>query len=145
MSNRVHEKLNFKILTPLGVVFEGEVDQVTVTTTSGEITIFRGHTPIVTNLATGRVMIRQGEEQQEFAIRGGVLEMRSDNSIYILSNRSESASEIDLERAQEAYEYAKKVQEENLNNPDFQDYSNLQEVLEKELNRIRIAERGGRK
>lgn len=145
MSNRTHEKLNFKILTPLGVVFQGEVDQVTVTTTSGEITIFRDHTPIVTNLATGRVMIRQGEDQQEFAIRGGVLEMRSNNMLYILSNRSESANEIDLERAKKAYDYAKKVHEENLNNPEFQDYSNYQEVLEKELNRIRIAERGGRK
>ena len=145
MSNRVHEKLNFKILTPLGVVFEGEVDQVTVTTTSGEITIFRDHTPIVTNLATGRVMIRKAEEQQEFTVRGGVLEMRSDNSIYILSSRSDSANEIDIERAQKAYDYAKRVQEENKNNSDFQDYSNLEEVLEKELNRIRIAERGGRR
>ncbi len=145
MSNRVHEKLNFKILTPLGVVFEGQVDQVTVITTSGEITIFRGHTPIVTNLATGRVMIRQGDYQEEFSIRGGVLEMRSDNTLYILSNRSESANEIDLERAKKAYEYAKKAHEENLNNPEFQNYSNLQEVLEKELNRIHIAERGGRK
>ncbi|GEM_PF-3179994 len=145
MSNRANQNLLFKIITPLGVVFHGEVDQITLTTTIGEITVLRDHTPLVSTLVTGRVLVRIGELNQEFTIHGGVLEVRSDNTAYVLSSRSESALDIDIERAQHAYEEAKRIHDEQMHDPTFQDYSNIQEVLTKELNRIKIAERGGRK
>ena len=139
------QALQLKIMTPLGVVFDQEVDQVTVTTTSGEITILRDHIPLVTTLATGQVMIRNNEETSYFTVTGGVLEKRHDNTVVILSSRSESAQDIDLQRAQEAYENAQKLMEEAQNNPEVMDYSNLQKVMSKEFNRVRIGQKGMRR
>jgi F-type H+-transporting ATPase subunit epsilon len=139
------QALQLKIMTPLGVVFDQEVDQVTVTTTSGEITILRDHIPLVTTLATGQVMVRNNEETSYFTVTGGVLEKRHDNTVVILSSRSESAQDIDLQRAQEAYENAQKLMEEAQNNPEVMDYSNLQKVMNKEFNRVRIGQKGMRR
>ena len=138
-------KLTLKIMTPLGIVYHQEVDQVTVTTTSGEITILSDHIPIVTTLKTGQVMIRREGEQSYFTVTGGVLEKRHDNHVIILSSRSESAHEIDVKRAQEAYDRATKMMEESVDDTSGADYSNLQKVMNKELNRVRIGQRGGRK
>lgn len=136
--------LQLKILTPLGLVFDGEVDQVTVTTTSGEITVLRDHIPLVTTLTTGKVFVRVNGAPRSFTITGGVLEKRYDNEVIILSNRSESAQEIDLERAEKAYARAEEMMKEAREHPELQDYSNLQEVMTKELNRVRIARKQGR-
>ena len=132
------QKIQLHILTPLGVIFDQEVDQVTATTTSGEITILVDHIPLVTTLATGRVMIKNGTEEPEyFSIHGGVLEKRHDNKVIILSSRSESAKEIDVERAEEAYEAAQKL----MSDPEAllgEEHNNLQKVMVKELNRMKI-------
>ena len=139
------KKLQLNILTPLGVTFDQEVDQVTVTTSSGEITILVDHIPLITTLVTGKVMVRnKGEEPQYFAINGGVLEKRQDNKVIILSSRSESALDIDVKRAQEAYEKAQQMIEE-ADDTMGMDYSNLQEVMNKELNRVRLGQKGMRK
>ena len=140
------KKLQLHILTPLGVIFDAEVDQVTVTTTSGEITILIDHIPLVTTLATGQVMVKNKDaEPQYFSIHGGVLEKRHDNTVTILSSRSEAAQDIDVERAQEAYDAAQKLME----NPESalgEEYNNLQKVMNKELNRVRIgSQKGGRR
>lgn len=136
------QKLQLHILTPLGVIFDAEVDQVTATTTSGEITILVDHIPLVTTLTTGKVMVRNANQEPEyFAIHGGVLEKRHDNHVVILSSRSESAKDIDIQRAQEAYDAAEKL----MQNPEIvsEEYNNLQEVMTKELNRVRIGTQKG--
>ena len=137
------QKLQLHILTPMGVIFESEVDQVTATTTSGEITILVDHIPLVTTLATGTVMVKDGSETpQYFTINGGVLEKRHDNHVVILSSRSESAHEIDVQRAQEAYDAAEKLME----NPEAivgEEYHNLQKVMAKELNRVKVGTQKG--
>jgi F-type H+-transporting ATPase subunit epsilon len=139
------KKLQLNILTPLGIIFDQEVDQVTVTTTSGEISILVDHIPIITTLKVGKVMVRNdGDEPQFFAINGGVLEKRQDNKVIILSSRSESALDIDIDRAQEAYENAQQLMEEADDSMGI-DYSNLQEVMSKELNRVRLGQKGMRK
>lgn len=138
--------LQLNIVTPLGTVYEGEVSQVTATTTSGEITILVDHIPLITTLAVGHIMIRTNQDEQRyFAINGGVLEKRHDNTVVVLSTRSESAEEIDKERAEAAYKNAEELMAGMDKNAQFNDYSNLQEVLNKELNRVRIGQKGGRR
>lgn len=137
--------LQAHILTPLGEVFSGDVQQVTVTTTSGEITILKDHIPLVTTLATGEVMLKRGDERLYFAIAGGVLEKKSNNEVVILSSRSEQAQDIDLERAQEAYKKAQELQEEAQKNPEAFVTTNYQKLMNKELNRVRLAKKGLRK
>ena len=139
------DKLSVHILTPLGEIFSSDVQQVTATTTSGEITILKDHIPLVTTLATGHIMVRIDGESQYFSVAGGVLEKKVDNRVVILSSRSESALESDVQRAQEAYENAQKLAKEAKENSSFADHSKYQKLMNREFNRVRTAQKGGRK
>ncbi len=136
-------KIKLTIVTPSSTVYSDEVDQITVTTTSGEITVLPKHVPLISTLMTGHVMIKKGEKETFFAIDGGLLEVRKDNSVIVLSDRSEHADEIDLKRAEEAIKKAEKY----MKNPKEvgMDYRKLQAMMKKEENRARIARKGHRK
>lgn len=136
-------QLELTITTPLDIIYSDSVDQVTVTTSSGEITILPNHVPIISTLQIGHVFVKKGENETYFAIDGGLIEVRRDHRVVILSDRSENALEIDTQRAKEAVHKA----QEYLKNPSSTDYSykKLQSMITKEENRTRVARRGGRK
>lgn len=138
------EQLQLIVATPIETVYEASVDQVTVSTTSGEITLLPRHIPLVTTLKTGHVMLKIDGEEEYFAIDGGVLEMRPDNRVVILSDNSEHADDIDHARAQKAYDEAAKAMENKEELADI-DHNNLQKVMARELNRVNLAKRGKRK
>ncbi|MGB0925120.1 MAG: ATP synthase F1 subunit epsilon, partial [Minisyncoccia bacterium] len=118
------------IATPLHTVYTDEVDQITITTTSGEITVLPRHIPLVSPLKTGHVMVKKDGKETYFAIDGGILEVRHDQSVVVLSDRSEHADSIDIERAETA---AQKAQDYMENPTDTEmDHSQLQAVMAKE-------------
>lgn len=53
-------KLSLSVITPNGVDFEGEVDSVVIPTDIGEIEVLPGHRPIVTILAPGKLVLKNG-------------------------------------------------------------------------------------
>lgn len=136
-------KLQLTIATPSSMVYSDLVDQITLTTTSGEITILPKHVPLISQLKTGHVMIKKEGKETYFAIDGGLLEVRHDHSVVVLSDSSEEASAIDLERAEEA---AKKA-EEYMKNPTEtkESYAKLQRMMVRSRNLTKVARRGGRK
>ena len=52
------KKLDLKIETPSRTMYADKVDQVTVTTTSGEITILSNHVPLISQLSVGQVVVK---------------------------------------------------------------------------------------
>lgn len=135
--------LRLTISTPLDLVYQDVVDQVTVSTESGEITVLPGHIPLISRLKIGHVLVKKADNETYFAIDGGLIEVRPDHSVVVLSDRSEHADAIDLERAEKAAEKAA----EYMKNPveTGMDYAKLQALMAKEQNRAKIARRGGRK
>lgn len=136
-------KLQLTITTPLETVYSESVDQITVSTVSGEITVLPNHVPLISHLKTGHVMVKNADNETFFSIDGGLLEVRNDNSVVVLSDRSEHADSIDIERANAAAESAA----EYMKNPEEvgMDYTKLQKLMAKEQNRARVARRGGRR
>ena len=134
--------LQLTIATPLDTVYTDTVNQVTATTIDGEITILPGHVPLIAPLKTGHVMIKKDGKETLFAVDGGLIEVRHDHSIVVLSDRSEHADILDIKRSEQAILKAKAYME----NPDDErvDYAQLQKLLAREQNRIKIAQRGGR-
>ena len=136
-------KLQLTIATPSSTVYSDVVDQITLTTTSGEITVLPQHVPIISNLKTGHVMIKKDGKETYFAIDGGILEVRHDNSVVVLSDSSDEVSTIDVDRAEEAAakaaEYMKNPEEVGM------DYRQLQAMMAREENRARLARKGHRK
>ncbi|MFH1286890.1 MAG: ATP synthase F1 subunit epsilon [Candidatus Magasanikbacteria bacterium] len=132
--------INFRIATPESVVYEDEISQVSIPTTSGEITVLPGHIPLVSVIQSGELKFSDKEGDHKFAIAGGFVEVRGKDEVIILANNAERAEEIDIERAEEARKRAIKEIEEAENRADV-DFARLQAVIDREMNRIRIGKK----
>lgn len=130
--------LKFKIITPEREIFSKEVDQVSLMTENGEITILPNHIPLVSVLKPGELRFKTAGEEKVMAVSGGFVEVKNDNSISILADTAEIAEEINLKRAEEARDRAAKAMEQARNEEAF-DFAVVQADLDRALNRIRIA------
>ena len=91
------------ILTPNGIAFEGECDELYLPTTRGPMGIMRGYTPVVGELKpTGVAKITSFGKSRFFALWHGAVEVKPDDKIVVLS---ETALEADSE--EEALELIK--------------------------------------
>jgi F-type H+-transporting ATPase subunit epsilon len=91
------------ILTPNGIAFEGECDELYLPTTRGPLGIMRGYTPVVGELKpTGVAKITSFGKSRFFALWHGAVEVKPDDKIVVLS---ETALEADSE--EEALELIK--------------------------------------
>lgn len=129
--------IKFKIVTPERVVYEDAVDQVTVPTTEGEITVLPNHIPLISILQAGELRTKKGTAEKNIAVSSGFVQVNN-NEVIILADTAERAEEIDEKRAQESHELAKKLMEE-MKDKEAVDYVNLAAKLEKELVRLKVA------
>lgn len=130
--------INFKIVTPERVVYESEIDQATLPTAQGEITILPNHISLVGVLKPGELMIKKGKEEIAMAVSGGMIEVAK-NKVVVLADTAEQAHEIDEQRAQEAKDRALKLMQEK--GKEEVDYTGLAIQIEKELARLRVVRR----
>ena len=130
-------KLKFKIATPERVVHEAEAESVSVPTQMGEVTILPNHIPLVANLSPGEVKVVEGEKEIFMTVSGGFLEVRPENEIVILADAAEHPEEIDVKRAEEARERARKLMTEKTLGEE--EYAQTTAALERSLVRIRTA------
>lgn len=130
--------IKFKIVTPERVVFEDEVDSITLPTRTGEITVLPNHIPLVSSLKAGEVLIRKDKQEVPMAISGGFVEI-AENSLVILADTAEHFEEIDEARAEEARKRAEELlsRKEEIQKEDV-DYTVLAAKMEKELARLRV-------
>jgi len=66
--------MKVEILTPEKIVFEGDVDVLTVPTRSGHISIMNNHTSLVSSVESGEIRIKIKNEEKVFECERGVLE-----------------------------------------------------------------------
>jgi len=135
--------LHIKLITPEKIVFDGEVLYVSVPTTTGVITVLPTHVPLVSSIAKGELVIKTKEEELHFAVFAGVVDIRPGSIVNILVDRSERAEEIDVVRAQQAIERARKVLEEKVHESDV-DFARFEALIEKELNRVKVGSKWSR-
>jgi len=132
-------KLNIKLITPAKTVLEEEVDEVVADTKDGQITILANHTPLVSILKPGELIIRTDKKDKPLAIAGGVIEMFN-NTLIILADTAEHAEEIDLERAEtRARELVEKLKDKE--KLDINTYNNLEYMLERDRARIGVSKK----
>jgi len=127
----------FKIATPEGVVYENNISQVSIPTSTGEITILEHHIPLISVIIPGELKIVDEFGLHILAVANGFLEVQKNNGVVILIDNAERVEEIDVARAEEAQTRAEEDmkhahQEENI------DFARLQAMIDKETNRIRV-------
>lgn len=124
-----------KIITPEREVFSDEIDQVTLPTMDGEITVLPHHIPLVGILKPGEILIKKKGDSIPLAVSGGMLQVRPD-MVVILADTAERVEEIIEERAEEARHRAEKLLEEK--KFDRTEYAAIAAKLEKELARLKV-------
>jgi F-type H+-transporting ATPase subunit epsilon len=133
--------LHLQIVTPEKKAFEGDVDEVIVPGSEGELGILPHHAPLISLLGQGVLRLKQGATEQEFAIFGGFLQVRPDR-VVVLAETADLGSEIDLERAERARREAEQLLQGGLS--EEVDLARARAALQRALIRIRIAEHGHR-
>ena len=131
------EGLRLDIVTPDKVVLNAEVDYVGAEGVDGQFGLLPQHAPMLSALKVGDLYYRQGNETHWVFGSGGFAQI-SDNKVTILAESAELASDIDVERAQEAKARAEKRLAEA--QPDT-DVARAELALKRAISRIRVASR----
>jgi len=134
-------KLKFEIITPERVVLKDEVDQITIPTAEGEITVLPNHIPLIAVLRPGEIVAKKGKEEIAMACSGGFIEVTGDK-VLILADTAEKAEELVEAEIEKARERAEKILEEK--HLDAEKYADAAAGLERELARLKVARKRGR-
>jgi F-type H+-transporting ATPase subunit epsilon len=89
------------IVTQDRPLFSGEVDMVVAPGSEGVLGILPHHTPLLTTLSYGILVVKQGNKEEAFAIAGGIMEVLPD-AVTVLADVGERVEEIDVARAEAA-------------------------------------------
>ena len=77
--------MTLEIITPEKQLFKDEVISVKLPGTDGEFGILNNHAPIISTLTKGTIIVtNKDNEQKDFEINGGVIEMLN-NKIIVLA------------------------------------------------------------
>lgn len=94
-----------KIITPDRIFYEGEASMVEFNTTEGEIGVYKNHIPMTVIIKPGILTITEAESVKTAAMHAGFAEILQD-SVTILAEIIEWPKEIDMSRAEAAYQRA---------------------------------------
>lgn len=111
-------KIHFEIVSPAGVSRSGEVDQVVLPTTSGEIGVLPNHEPLMTMLEPGEMAVTADGKTTYAAVGEGFAQI-TPGRISVLTDMVAQINEIDedavakaIERAQTALANAANMSDE---------------------------------
>ena len=99
---------SLKIVTPDGLIFDGQAEELIVRSTTGDIGILAGHINCVAPLGMGRAMIITGGKKRYAACIGGMVSVL-DGVVTLVPTTFEWAEDIDAVRVEKSYERAQKI------------------------------------
>ncbi len=77
--------MKLEIVTPLGVIFDDEVKQVTIPGSEGEFGVLAGHASLVSLLDTGVIVIETKESKEiSVAVNGGYVKVGEDKTLCVV-------------------------------------------------------------
>lgn len=97
-----------KIVTPDGLAFDGQAEELIVRTVSGDMGILAGHINCVAPLGMGTATIVMEGQKRYAACIGGMVSV-VDGKVTLVPTTFEWAEEIDLRRAEASQERAKAI------------------------------------
>lgn len=101
-----------RIVTPDGLLYDGNAEEVIVRTTTGDLGFLAGHMNCVAPLGMGRATILIDGKKRYGACIGGMITMM-DGKATLLATTFEWADQIDVKRADRSEERARAVLADN--------------------------------
>src|SRR3989338_1450185 len=138
------KQLKLKIITPERLVLEEMVDQVSLPTILGEITVLPDHIPLITEITSGDIVVLVNGEHMPFATVGGFLEIKQNKNkiteVAVLADFAEHVSEISDQKIEEAKIKAEQMKK-MMENKEHVDFEHFEAELERSLTRVKIADK----
>ena len=138
------KKLKLKIVTPEKLILEELVEQVSLPTTLGEITVLPDHIPLITELSSGDIVAMIDGEHVPFAVVGGFLEVKwgegGMTEVAVLADFAEHVSEMTEEKIEQAKMKAAEMAE-LVKDKEHVDFEHFEAELERSLTRVKIADK----
>ena len=88
-----------RLLASQKPLFEGECDFIVLRGADGDLGVLPGHSPLLTWLKPGEVMVRRGEKEDYFFLEDGFLEVLPER-VSVMAKRGERCDAIPLDRAE---------------------------------------------
>ena len=140
----MNKQLKLKIITPERLVLEEMVDQVSLPTTLGEITILPDHVPLITGLTSGDVVALANGEYVPMAVVGGFVEVKPNKEniteVAVLADFAEHVAELSDEKIEQAKKKAEELRKQ-VENKEVVDFEHFEAELERSLTRVKIADK----
>ena len=99
---------SLKIVSPDGLIFDGQAEKLIVRTTTGDLGIMARHINCVCPLGMGRAVIESEGQRREAACIGGMVSVVN-GDVTLVPTTFEWADKIDANRAEASYQRAQKV------------------------------------
>lgn len=130
------KSMRFEVVTPERVECLADIDSLVVPAALGYLGILPNHAPLVTALDVGIIKFKQEGKVKKMAISGGFLEL-IDNKIVVLADTAEMGEKINIQRAEEAKERAKRLITEHSADLDLR---RAELALKRAISRIKAAQ-----
>ncbi len=105
------EQLTLEIITPIQTLLQTTVDWVTLPGSEGELGILPSHVPVVTTLDSGILQFEAEGRTNRVAVHYGYAQVQG-STVTVLSEMAEQAGDVDLSRAQDAEQRARRELQE---------------------------------
>lgn len=109
------ESINLRIITPLQLIVDEQVDEVVAPGELGEFGVLPGHVPFVSTLLPGHLKFKIGSETRSLIVHGGLAEV-SDDNVRILTDVAEDPESVDKEAAKKDIEHIEEQLKEHSGN-----------------------------
>ena len=97
-----------KIVTPDGLIYDGQAEELIIRTNSGDMGILAGHINCVASLGMGRATVVIDGKKRYAACIGGMVSV-VDGAVTLVPTTFEWAEDIDLKRAEASADRAKEI------------------------------------
>ena len=130
-------QFKLQIVTPDGLLYDGEAQKIILRTTEGDVGILCNHADYISPLSIGVCRVYIGQDVKIAAVSGGMVSV-TDGLVRVIATTFEWAENIDVERANRAKEKAELRLKENKDNKFNYDLAEIK--LKKSLARIKASQ-----
>jgi len=128
--------MTVEIVSPSGRIFSGEAQGVKAPGVEGSFEVLNNHAPMMAAIEIGSIVIRDSSGAEiTFATSGGFVEVQN-NTISVVAETAELATDIDIERAKAAEQRAV---DELADSANSDRKLVMSKALDRARNRLRIA------
>jgi len=128
-----------EIVTPEGVTYSSQVDEVIMPSADGELGILPMHAPLMTKIVPGELLIRAEGKESYMAVGEGFAEVVQDR-VAVLTDMAVEENDIDEDAVTKAMERAQKTLEEG-DKLGAEEAAMVQAAIQKSMAQLRLKRR----